>query len=44
MKTVTATSARTDLYKLIDATLSDHEPIQITCERGALPRRHSRDA
>ena len=34
MKTVTATSARTDLYKLIDATLSDHEPIQITGKRG----------
>ncbi|MEK7953100.1 type II toxin-antitoxin system Phd/YefM family antitoxin [Luteolibacter soli] len=34
MKTVTATSARTDLYNLIDATLSDHEPIQITGKRG----------
>jgi antitoxin YefM len=34
MKTVTATSARADLYKLIDATLSGHEPIQITGKRG----------
>lgn len=34
MKTVTATSARSVLYKLIDATLSDHEPIQITGKRG----------
>jgi antitoxin YefM len=34
MKTVTATSARAGLYKLIDATLSDHEPIQITGKRG----------
>jgi antitoxin YefM len=34
MKTVTATSARSDLYKLIDATLRDREPIQITGKRG----------
>lgn len=34
MKTVTATSARTDLYRLIDATLTDHEPVQITAKRG----------
>lgn len=34
MKTVSATSARSDLYNLIDATLSDHEPIQITGKRG----------
>lgn len=34
MKTVTATSARSDLYRLIDDTLSDHEPIQITAKRG----------
>lgn len=34
MKTVTATSARTDLYRLIDTTLADHEPIQITAKRG----------
>jgi PHD/YefM family antitoxin component YafN of YafNO toxin-antitoxin module len=34
MKTVTATSARSDLYRLIDTTLSDHEPVQITAKRG----------
>lgn len=34
MKTVTATSARADLYNLIDCTLSDHEPVQITGKRG----------
>jgi prevent-host-death family protein len=34
MKTVTATNARSDLYSLIDATVSDHEPIQITGKRG----------
>jgi PHD/YefM family antitoxin component YafN of YafNO toxin-antitoxin module len=34
MKTVTATSARTDLYNLIDAALRDREPIQITGRRG----------
>lgn len=34
MKTVTATSARSDLYRLIDTTLSDHEPVQITGKRG----------
>jgi antitoxin YefM len=34
MKTVTATSARSDLYRLIDNTLSDHEPVQITAKRG----------
>lgn len=34
MKTVTATSARADLYNLIDSTLSDHEPVQITGKRG----------
>ena len=34
MKTITATSARSDLYRLIDSTLSDHEPIQITAKRG----------
>ena len=34
MKTVSATSARSDLYRLIDATLSDHEPVQITAKRG----------
>lgn len=34
MKTVTATSARSDLYKLIDAALRDREPVQITGRRG----------
>lgn len=34
MKTVTATSARADLYNLIDSTLADHEPVQITGKRG----------
>lgn len=34
MKSVTATSARSALHKLIAATLSDHEPIQITGKRG----------
>ncbi len=34
MKTVTATSARSNLYRLIDTTLSDHEPVQITGMRG----------
>ena len=34
MKTVTATSARSDLYRLIDHTLEDYEPVQITGKRG----------
>ncbi len=34
MKTVTATSARSDLYNLIDSTLLDHQPVQITGKRG----------
>lgn len=34
MKTISATSARSDLYNLIDATHSDHQPIQITGKRG----------
>jgi PHD/YefM family antitoxin component YafN of YafNO toxin-antitoxin module len=34
MKTISATSARSDLYRVIDATLSDHEPVQITGKRG----------
>jgi prevent-host-death family protein len=34
MKTFTATSARNELYRLIDATLEEHEPIQITGKRG----------
>ena len=34
MKTVSATSARSDLYRLIDSTLANHEPVQITAKRG----------
>jgi antitoxin YefM len=34
MKTITATSARNELYKLIDSTLIEHEPVQITGKRG----------
>ena len=34
MKTITATSARNDLYTLIDSTLVEHEPVQITGKRG----------
>jgi antitoxin YefM len=34
VKTVSATSARADLYNLIDSTLQDHEPVQITGKRG----------
>ena len=34
MRTVSATSARSDFYNLIDSTLSDHEPIQIRGKRG----------
>ncbi|WP_434783428.1 type II toxin-antitoxin system Phd/YefM family antitoxin [Haloferula sargassicola] len=34
VKTITATTARSDLYRVIDSTLSDHEPVQITGKRG----------
>jgi len=34
MKTISATSARADLYRLIDSALEDHEPVQITGKRG----------
>jgi PHD/YefM family antitoxin component YafN of YafNO toxin-antitoxin module len=34
VKTISATSARSDLYRLIDGTLEDHEPVQITGKRG----------
>jgi antitoxin YefM len=34
MKTITATSARSDIYGLIDTALESHEPIQITGKRG----------
>lgn len=31
---MTATSARADLYRVIDAALSDHEPVHITGKHG----------
>jgi PHD/YefM family antitoxin component YafN of YafNO toxin-antitoxin module len=34
MKSISATLARSDLYKVIDSTLEAHEPIQITGKRG----------
>jgi antitoxin YefM len=34
VKTISATTARSDLYRLIDSTLFDHEPVQITGKRG----------
>lgn len=34
MKTITATTARSELYRLIDATQENHEPVQITGKRG----------
>jgi PHD/YefM family antitoxin component YafN of YafNO toxin-antitoxin module len=34
MRTITATAARTDLYRFIDQTLADHVPVQITGKRG----------
>lgn len=34
MKTISATLARSDLYRVIDSTLEAHEPIQITGKRG----------
>jgi antitoxin YefM len=34
MKTISATVARADLYRVIDSTLDDHEPITITGKRG----------
>jgi antitoxin YefM len=34
VKTIPATTARADLYNLIDATVSNHEPIQISGKRG----------
>ncbi len=33
MKTITVTNARSNLYKLIDETSSEHEPIHITGKR-----------
>ena len=34
MKTIAVTQARTNLYKLMDETLENSEPIQITGKRG----------
>jgi prevent-host-death family protein len=34
MKIMTATSARNELYRLIDATVEEHEPVYITGKRG----------
>ena len=34
VKTITATSARAQLYSLIDAAVESHEPLQITGKRG----------
>ena len=34
MRTISATAARSELYRVIDATLEAHEPIQITGKRG----------
>jgi len=34
MKTITITEARNNIYKLIDMTTSESEPIQITGKRG----------
>ncbi|MCC6356117.1 MAG: type II toxin-antitoxin system Phd/YefM family antitoxin [Verrucomicrobiae bacterium] len=34
MKTISATSARSNLYRLMDSALLDHEPVQITGKRG----------
>ncbi|WP_309400496.1 type II toxin-antitoxin system Phd/YefM family antitoxin [Cerasicoccus maritimus] len=33
MKSITATSARSDLYRLIDSANETHEPVQITGKR-----------
>lgn len=33
MKTITVTNARSNLYKLMDETSSEHEPIYITGKR-----------
>ena len=34
MRTITATSARSDLYRIIDSAQTTHEPVQITGKRG----------
>ncbi|KAA3654121.1 MAG: type II toxin-antitoxin system Phd/YefM family antitoxin [Calditrichaeota bacterium] len=33
MKTITATKARENLYRLLDETAQSHEPLQITSKR-----------
>jgi prevent-host-death family protein len=35
VKTISATNARDDLYRVIDAAVTEHEPIQITGKRGS---------
>jgi prevent-host-death family protein len=35
MRTITATAARTHLYRLLDEAAAVHEPIQITGRRGS---------
>ena len=34
MKTISATLARADLYRVIDSTVENHEPVQIMGRRG----------
>jgi prevent-host-death family protein len=34
MRTISATAARSELYRVIDSALEAHEPIQITGKRG----------
>lgn len=34
MKAISVTSARADLYNLIDTALQEHQPVQITGKRG----------
>jgi prevent-host-death family protein len=34
MKTITATSARADLYRVMDSAVTGHEPVHITGKRG----------
>lgn len=34
VRTISATSARSDLYRVIDSAVCDHEPIYITGKRG----------
>jgi antitoxin YefM len=34
MKTISATLARSDLYRVIDSALEKHEPVQITGKSG----------